>query len=270
MVDPSSAPEAPPGEGPGVVIINWAPSNAGLLDALDRALQPAGVGRITCVVSERGEDEGEALPAVPPGALERRRLAMPMRSSFVELVEWMRVRLNVAQARAVIVLPHLDESEPDSISRRTCAALRRACAGAVPNVLVEVEDPEAAFEFVGLGVATVFYSGHLRAALLGQACIDLGVFQFILGLLRGRQRIQTIAVPEALRQASFAEAALELELDEFGQPMTIIGVARPPELGQGIKGSGVHINPGPSTPLRDVLGLVALVSAPAPSPRTRP
>ena len=114
--------------------------------------------------------------------------------------------------------------------------------------------------FVGLGVATVFYSGHLRVALLGQASVDLGVFQFIIGLLRGRHRVRTIDVPEALRAGTFADAAVELELDEHGRPMTVIGVAQSAD-----EGGGVVANPGPNTPLRDVLGLLVLISGDEPA-----
>jgi len=217
----------------------------------------AGVTRITCV------GEGLAPLAEPTRAgVEVRTLALEPRLGFDELVTTLLEEVQIVDARAVIVLPRADLSEPDSSSRRTCAAIRRACGeGAGPNVLVEVEDPEAAFEFVGLGVATVFYSGHLRAALLGQACIDLGVFQFIIGLLRGRHQVRTIELPPRLRGSTFADAAIELELDERGLPMTVIGVATAPRSdGSG----GVRANPGPATPLDDtILGLLVLVTGDA-------
>ena len=238
---------------PGVVVINWTPAHVGLVDALAKTMARAGVRRITCI-GEALEARTQAHASAP---VEVHTVALAPRLHFDELVDRLVGELNIVQARAAIVLPRADVAEPDSLSRLTCAAIRKACGErSGPNILVEVEDPEAAFEFVGLGVATVFYSGHLRAALLGQACVDLGVFQFVLGLLQGRHQIRTIAVPEHLRAKTFADAAVELEVDAQDRPMTVIGVARPAsELGEG----GVIANPGPDTPLRDVLGLVALV-----------
>ncbi|PRQ03363.1 hypothetical protein ENSA5_16710 [Enhygromyxa salina] len=253
-----------PKDGPGVVVVQWSPDSLGLVDQLARTMAGAGVARITCV------GEGiEARADARRGGVELRTLALEPGLGFDELVARLEHDVRVVEARAVIVLPRADASEPDSISRLACAAIRKACGDQTgPNVLVEIEDPEAAFEFVGLGVATVFYSGHLRAALLGQACVDLGVFQFIIGLLRGRHRVRTIDVPAELREATFAEAALELELDERGRPMTVIGVATAnKELGEG---GGVIANPGPTTPLRDVLGLLVLLSGDDPDPDLDP
>lgn len=232
--------------------MNWSEGYAGLVDELRRTMAGAGIARITCV--GEGLDRPEPDEA-PDDGIELRRVDMDAGLGLEDLVAAL-VELRVVDAHAVIVLPRSEASDPDSLSRLTCTAIRRACGSRTgPNVLVEVEDPEAAFEFVGLGVATVFYSGHLRAALLGQASVDLGVFQFIIGLLRGRHRMRTIAVPPALRDSTFAEAAMELELDERGRPMTVIGVARPAE-----EGGRVITNPGPQTPLRDVAGLVVLIS----------
>jgi hypothetical protein len=248
----SAAQQQVASEGPGVVVMQWTPRSLGLVDALARTMADAGVARITCV--------GEAIGAPPASVagVEVHGLELAPELGFDALVERLSEDLRIADARAVIVLPRRDVSEPDSISRLTCAAIRRACGErAGPNILVEIEDPEAAFEFVGLGVATVFYSGHLRAALLGQACVDLGVFQFIIGLLRGRHRVRTIAVPEQLRDKTFADAALELELDARGRPMTIIGVATAEP---GAEADAVLVNPGPAAPLRDALGLLALIS----------
>ncbi|MEX1367440.1 MAG: hypothetical protein AB1Z98_30210 [Nannocystaceae bacterium] len=213
----------------------------------------AGVANITCA----GEHVDDAEPGPESdGGPRIRYVAMAPRLRFDELVAWLDA-LGVARARAVIVLPRTEASDPDSLSRLVCAAIRKVCGDrSGPNVLVEVEDPEAAFEFVGLGVATVFYSGHLRAALLGQASVDLGVFQFIVGLLRGRHQIRTIDVPPQLRDKTFADAAVQLELDEHGRPMTVIGVA-----GSSEDGGRVVTNPGPRTPLRDVLGLLVLITA---------
>lgn len=248
-----STPASPPSpsDGPGVVLMSWSDEHAGLVGELSRAITGTSVRRITCV----GEGLEAGSPERSADGLEVRRVALDPRLHFDELVDWL-TELQIAEAKAVIVLPRTDASDPDSLSRLMCAAIRKACGThSGPNVLVEVEDPEAAFEFVGLGVATVFYSGHLRAALLGQASVDLGVFQFIIGLLRGRHRVRTIDVPEQLRGGTFADAAVELETDEHGRPMTVIGVARKAD-----QGGGVITNPGPQTPLRGVLGLLALVS----------
>jgi hypothetical protein len=246
--------------------MHWSPDSSGLIDELARTMAVAGVGRVT-LVADRGEAKIQ-----PRSDIEVRQLVIDPRLGADELVDRLVDEVAIVEAHSVIVLPRTNIDEPDSSSRLTCAAIRKACGDRVgPNVLVEIEDPEAAFEFVGLGVATVFYSGHLRAALLGQACVDLGVFQFILGLLRGRHRVRTIEVPAELREKSFAEAALELELDECGRPMTVIGVAWPKQASRGSApeppsrgtaselGGGVVVNPGPNTSLREVLGLLALV-----------
>ncbi|NVB40387.1 hypothetical protein G6O69_21285 [Pseudenhygromyxa sp. WMMC2535] len=241
---------------PGVVVLHWTMAAKGLVESLASTVAEAGVRQITCV----GEREAElrALEALDY-PVRLRGVVVDRRSTLDELVERFDRDVRVAAARAVIVLPPAGIDDPDSTSRLACAAIRRACGDRVgPNVLVEIEDPEAAFEFVGLGVATVFYPGHLRAALLGQACVDLGVFQFVVGLLRGRHRVRTIEVPAQLRDKNFADAALALEEDERGRPMTVIGVARETR-GQEDE-RAVVVNPGPATPLRDVLGLLALVS----------
>lgn len=212
-----------------------------------------GVTRITCVGSQIAESSTRQLGAAQ---LHMLSLDLPLGSdAYVEAL----VELDIVHAHAVIVLPRAGVDEPDSGSRITCAAIRRACGDRVgPNLLVEIEDPEAAFEFVGLGVSSVFYPGHLRAALLGQACVDLGVFQFIIGLLRGRHHVRSIPVPEQLRAGTFSDAALTLEQDDIGRPMTVIGVAKGrSESGQPID---IVVNPGPRTPLREVVCLMALFS----------
>lgn len=242
--------------GPGVVVLHWSADRLGLIDELARALTRVGVSRITIV-----RDGSVAPSSSTVGGVEvsGRSIAAPLGSdAYAEALR----ELGIASASAVIVLPRAGVDEPDSGSRLTCAAIRRACGDRVgPNLLVEIEDPEAAFEFVGLGVATVFYPGHLRAALLGQACVDLGVFQFVGGLLRGRHHLRSLPVPEHLRARSFADAAVELECDEHGRPMTIIGVGRErPDFGTALD---VQVNPGPRTPLREVVCLMALVSGEA-------
>jgi hypothetical protein len=238
---------------PGVVVLHWSEDSMGLLEQLARAMAGVGLTRITCV------SDGEVTPTeanLHGVEILGRSIDAPLGSdSFAEALR----ALDISHAHAVIVLPRSGVDEPDSGSRLTCAAIRRACGSKLgPNILVEIEDPEAAFEFVGLGVATVFYPGHLRAALLGQACVDLGVFQFVVGLLRGRHHLRSLPVPDNLRERTFAEAALTLELDERGHPMTVIGIGRArPEQGQALD---VLVNPGPRTPLRDVVCLMALIS----------
>lgn len=239
--------------GPGVVVLHWSPASAGLVDELARVMSSVGVTRITCVGHEIEKNSEREL-----GKADLRMVSLtePLGSdTYVEAL----VELDIVRAHAVIVLPRAGVDEPDSGSRITCAAIRRACGDEVgPNLLVEIEDPEAAFEFVGLGVASVFYPGHLRAALLGQACVDLGVFQFIVGLLRGRHHVRSIPVPESLRSATFAEAALSLEQDDAGRPLTVIGMAK----GRSSTGQPIDVvvNPGPRTPLREAVCLMALVS----------
>jgi hypothetical protein len=236
-----------------VVVLHGSSASAGLVDELARVMASVGVTRITCVGSEIAESSTRPLGAAH---LQMVPLDVPLGSdAYVEAL----VELDIVHAHAVIVLPRQGVDEPDSGSRITCAAIRKACGDRVgPNLLVEIEDPEAAFEFVGLGVASVFYPGHLRAALLGQACVDLGVFQFIVGLLRGRHLVRSIPVPATLRASTFADAALTLEVDEIGRPTTVIGVAKGrSESGQPID---IVVNPGPRTPLREVVCLMALFS----------
>lgn len=225
-----------------------------MLDELARTMADAGVARITCV--------GDASQSLPEqrrtDGIEVRTLGLDPMISGDALVEHLKTRVEIVDAHSVIVLPRVGIDDPDSSSRLTCAAIRRACGDRVgPNVLVEIEDPEAAFEFVGLGVATVFYSGHLRAALLGQACVDLGVFQFVVGLLRGRHHVRSIPIPSELTDSTFADAALALETDERGLAMTVIGITKPAKVGTN---HHVMINPGPRTPLREALGLMVLVT----------
>jgi hypothetical protein len=240
--------------GPGIVVLHWSPASAGLIEELARTMAGAGVATITCVRDGQDPPTNEHVRDI-----EVRTISLDVTPGSDEHVEHLIEDVRIADAHAVIVLPRSDSDEPDSSSRLTCAAIRRACGERVsPNVLVEIEDPEAAFEFVGLGVATVFYPGHLRAALLGQACVDLGVFQFVVGLLRGRHRVRSIPVPESLRNGTFADAALNLELDEQGRAMTVIGIAR--DQSEGGQPINVVVNPGPQTPLREIVCLLALVS----------
>lgn len=244
-------------------MLHWSPANAGLVDELARTLADAGIDRITCV-----RDGIEPTTTRAIAGVEVRTLSLAVMPGSDAHVEHLIQDVAIVDARAVIVLPRHQTDEPDSSSRLTCVAIRRACGDRLgPNVLVEIEDPEAAFEFVGLGVATVFYPGHLRAALLGQACVDLGVFQFIVGLLRGRHHVRSIPVPEQLRDKVFSDAALTLERDSEGRAMTIIGVARTrSDSGRAVD---VLVNPGPQSSLRGVASLLALISGDA-EPQSAP
>lgn len=217
----------------------------------------AGVGRITCA----GDPARSSSTPWRGDGIEVRNFALDPNGSWDALVDRLAHDIRIVDAHSVIVLPRTGIDDPDSSSRLTCAAIRRACSDRVgPNVLVEIEDPEAAFEFVGLGVSTVFYSGHLRAALLGQACVDLGVFQFVVGLLRGRHHVRSIPIPTTLLDSNFADAALTLEADEHGRAMTVIGITKPKPTKTGPTPNHVVINPGPRTPLREALGLMVLIS----------
>jgi hypothetical protein len=236
------------------VVLHWSPASAGLVDELARTMAGVGLARITCV-----RDGTEPPSQRHVQGVEVRTLSIDVKAGADSYPDRLLHDIDIASARAVIVLPRVGMDEPDSGSRLTCAAIRRACGDQVgPNVLVEIEDPEAAFEFVGLGVSTVFYPGHLRAALLGQACVDLGVFQFIVGLLRGLHHVRSIPVPERLRDKTFADAALSLECDSSGRAMTVIGIAK--GRNEGGQAIDVVVNPGPRTPLRDAVCLMALVS----------
>ncbi|MCA9701436.1 MAG: hypothetical protein KC431_28195 [Myxococcales bacterium] len=152
MTQPQSTtePAAEMADGPGIVIMHWSPRNIGLVDELVRTMAGADFGRITCIADAE----------VPGGLREHpgvdlRLLTFDPRLGSDELSERLRA-LKIVAAKAVIVLPRRGSDEPDSSSRLTCAAIRRACdSSSGPNVLVEVEDPEAAFEFVGLGVRRI-------------------------------------------------------------------------------------------------------------------
>ncbi|HGG57684.1 MAG TPA: hypothetical protein ENK31_07805, partial [Nannocystis exedens] len=160
---------------------------------------------------------------------------------FAELL--LAEKVAVADADAVIVLPHRASAEVDAHSRLTCVALRKACGRReLPTTVVAIEDPEASFEFSGLGVTTIFYPGFLRAALFAHACVDLPVFHFILALLRGHYCVRTLAIPEELCGRTFGEACLTLERDAAGMPISLVGVfLEDPEGGVPI----MKVNPGP-------------------------
>ena len=164
--------------------------------------------------------------------------------------EFLERSAEVARARSVIVLPHRGRGETDAFSRLTCAAIHRACHGQPPRIIVAVEDPEATHEFAGLGVATIFYPGFLRAALLAHACLDLGVLRFMLALLRGGLRVQSWPLPAELRGKSFRDACLAVETDPEGRPVTVLGIFN----GE----AGMLVNPGPAHPLAAATALLVL------------
>lgn len=257
-----------------MVVVNWSPASLGLVRALAKvAPTPSEVGPpVICVGTETTARVEQALEHSSARELLRYVEAPSLAEGIEPLARTLARSVDIAAARSVIVLPDDNAEEPDAASRLTCAAVVRACGpNPVPNILVEVEDPEAAYEFAGLNVATVFYPGYLRAALLAHACVDLGVFQFVYGLLRGRYRVRLRAVPPALREGTFYELARHLELEEDGRPVTPIGLqlpapvrsatgADPRQARPGPDGeTTLLINPGPRHPVRDAVGLLVLV-----------
>lgn len=234
------------------VVINWTLEALGLVRAIAAA----------------HEDGGPALDLVgpaPPDAVaaalaesprhQRVRYWQGSAAAGVEpLARLLELSVAAASAASVIVLPLRGHGETDAFSRLTCTALHRACAGRPPHVVVAVDDPEATHEFEGLGVATIFYPGFLRAALLAHACVDLGAFQFMLALLRGGLRVETWPVPPELRAAAFRDACLQIEEDAQGRPVTLLGLFAPGPDGA----QSMLLSPGPGQPLRDASGLLVL------------
>jgi hypothetical protein len=233
-----------------VIVLNYDPAAEGLLGALHRLYDGPRLD-LLCV--------GAAAPAeIEPHLAGRATyLQGAIDRGLEHYTALLAGRAAVTAARAVIVLPRHAGGEVDANSRLICAAIRRAC-GALkgPAVVVAIEDPEASFEFAGLGVTTIFYPGFLRAALFAHACVDLAVFRFILGLLHGRVRVLTIPVPAHLRAATFRAATLALEEAPDGAPLTLIGVFD----GAGA-GAGLRLNPGPGYSLAEVACLLALTAA---------
>ena len=233
-----------------IVVINWTPDALGLVETMAQS-SGGGTGDVVCLGLSSQAELDVALADEPLWSQVRYLQAPPIIDGVDALSNVLR-RAEVATARSIVVLPQRESDEPDAGSRVTCLAIVRACGDSpVPNIVVEVEDPEAAYEFAGLGVATVFYPGYLRAALLAQACVDLGVFQFVYGLLDGRYRVRLVPVPEALSTKTFRDAARDLDADEDGNPITVIGVQRQSD-------GDMLINPGPRSALDDVLGLLVL------------
>ena len=234
-------------------MINWDPAEVGLLRAIERT---HGRAQLLCV----GAREPDAVARALAGDSERpdfeyRRGEVDNRS-LERFTAFLRDEIDIARADAVIVLPAHGRGEPDAFSRLTCAAIQRACGdAAVPNIVVAVEDPEAAFEFAGHGVATIFYPGFLRSALMAHACVDLAVFQFLLELVERRHRVQLLPIPGSLADASFGELCGALEEDADGRPLTILGLCRPAPHDDAPR---ILLNPGPEFPLTRATGLVAL------------
>jgi len=230
-----------------MVIVHWTPKAQGLVDALlgastrSPALGPA----VICLF------QGGLPPSHADNARVRFVRASPVNENLDALTETFR-DIGIERARSIVVLPAVHVPESDAHSRVTCLAITRACEGKrQPNILVEVEDPDAAYEFAGVGVSTVFHSGYLRAALFAHACVDLGVFQFVYGLLQGRHRVRLIDVPPSLRSQTFGVAAQTMETDERGHPIILIGV-------QVADDNRLVINPGPRHRLDSVLGFLTL------------
>jgi len=232
-----------------VIVVNFEAAAVGLLGALDRLV---GEGlEITCVGPA---SVGEVAAALEPYGGRARYVQGSVDRGVDAFAEVLAGPVQVTEASSLIVLPRRGAQEVDATSRLTCAAVRRACGVMKgPAVVVAIEDPEASFEFAGLGVATVFYPGFLRAALFAHACIDLAVYHFILGLLRGRFRVRVMPIPAELRGGNFRAATLAIERGEGGRPVTLIGVYE----GAGA-GAGMRLNPGPGFPLAEVACLVAI------------
>lgn len=247
-----------------MVIINWSPSALGLVRALAKVapVAPDAGPPVIAVGTQSEADIDQVLESSSVRPLVR-YVGAPTLAEGIEPLAKVLESVRIVAARSVIVLPDEGAEEPDAASRLTCAAVAQAChPNPVPNILVEVEDPEAAYEFAGLGVATVFYPGYLRAALLAHACVDLGVFQFVYGLLRGRYRVRLQPVPEALRAGTFYDVACHLEMDEKQRPITPIGLQLPATEDPGPDGeTTLLINPGPRQSVASAVGLLVLVDS---------
>lgn len=242
-----------------IIVVNFSPEAGGLVASIVDFFAEAG--------SDRGPVEvicvGVGKPAFAEVALTgiegvRARYIEGSVSLGVERFSSLLLaeKIAVADADAIIVLPHRASAEVDAHSRLTCVALRQACGEReLPTTVVAIEDPEASFEFSGLGVTTIFYPGFLRAALFAHACVDLPVFHFILALLRGHYCVQTLAIPEELQTSTFGEACLTLERDAAGSPISLVGVFfEDPEGGAPI----MRVNPGPRFSLGAAASLLAI------------
>ncbi|MFY0532361.1 hypothetical protein [Nannocystis pusilla] len=232
------------------VVIHWTPEALGLVRAI-AAAEPA--PELTLIGPAPVEAVAAALAELPAGHVQK--YWQGSASGGVEaLARFFADTAGLPAADAIIVLPLRGHGETDAFSRLVCTAILRACKGKPPHVVVAVEDPEATHEFEGLGVATIFYPGFLRAALLAHACVDLGAFRFMLALLGGRLRVETWPVPPELRAGTFREACLNVEVDRRGRPVTLIGLFAPGEGGP----DAMLLSPPPSRPLRDASALLVL------------
>lgn len=237
-------------------MLNWTPEALGLARAIaDGRPTP----ELTLVGPAAPGEVAEALSGWPEGHVPK--YWQGSASGGVEaLARFFAEVVDLAAADSVIVLPLRGHGETDAFSRLVCTAIHRACSGRPPHVVVAVEDPEATHEFEGLGVATIFYPGFLRAALLAHACVDLGAFQFILALLSGELRVETWPVPERLRGGLFRDACLEIDADPEGRPVTLLGLYAPGEGGA----QTMLLSPGPGRPLRDASALLVLTGEGSP------
>ncbi|WP_434427281.1 hypothetical protein [Nannocystis pusilla] len=232
------------------VVIHWTPEALGLVRAI-AAAEPA--PELTLIGPAPADEVAAALAELPAGHVQK--YWQGSASGGVEaLARFFADTAGLPAADAIIVLPLRGHGETDAFSRLVCTAILRACKGKPPHVVVAVEDPEATHEFEGLGVATIFYPGFLRAALLAHACIDLGAFRFMLALLGGRLRVETWPVPPELRAGTFREACLNVEVDRRGRPVTLIGLFAPGEGGP----DAMLLSPSPARPLRDASALLVL------------
>lgn len=233
-----------------VIVLNYAARARGLVAAVADFF--AG-DRIELVLVG---DEDPRLGEVP-ARITATTLAGAVEGGFDDYVALLAGPARIAEAEAVIVLPQPRAAEVDAHSRLTCVAIRRACGdGPMPTTVVAIDDPEASFEFAGLGVTTIFYPGFLRAALFAHACVDLPVFHFILGLLRGAYRVDTLPIPEALRGATFRDACRSLERGGDGRPITLVGVFA--DEAEGAGAPVMKINPGPTFALAKARSLLAI------------
>ena len=224
------------GQGGGLgrlVVVNWAPDALGLV----RALQELGAESLTLL----GTDAPEAVEAALVGPRSRcavRYMAASVGDGVESFAEQLAGAVEVATARAIIVLPQRGRGETDAFSRLACTAIHRA-----RELLREWLDPIAD-------------RGHPildRAALPRpiERRLDLAVFRFMLALLHGGLRVQTWPVPDALRGKAFRDACQQVEADPDGHPVTVLGLALAGE-------PGMLVNPGPAQPLADAVGLLVL------------
>lgn len=230
-------------------MIHWTPEAIGLVQAI-AAVEPAPA--LALVGPEPEAAVRGALSDLPSGHVVKYWQASTA-EGVEALARFFAEAVDLRSADCAIVLPLRGHGETDAYSRLVCTAIHRACAGAPPHVVVAVEDPEATHEFEGLGVATIFYPGFLRAALLAHACVDLGTFRFLLALLGGRLKIETWPVPERLRDGLFRDACLELMEDAEGRPVTLLGLFA----GEAAAPAMV-LSPPPTRPLRDASALLVL------------